>query len=207
MRLEYVKSGKQLKPFIPEQRMTEDDISIPIRSIEDFIPGVSQTGPREWLNHRTGERLDIDDVIMDFGEYLPGQQGKVIEYPDWIKELSQTIQVRFIDVDRLTGPPAYRTANVRVYSGPSDDAPKRTVRRYSENLGRMVEQTLAEYGALAQSLDRTFPVRLVGQPNTSTPSVSDLACKLAEVEKKRYRVVEAGFMGQEENRRIESGRD
>ena len=202
VRLEYANSGKQLDPFIPEQRVTEDDISIPMRSIEDFIPGVSQIGAREWINHRTGERLDLDDVIMDFSEYLPGEQGRVLELPDWLKELSQTIQVRFIDVDRLTGPPIYRTGAVRLYAGsnmgPNDDTPKRTVRRYSENLGRMVEQTLAEYAALSQSLDRTFPARLVGQPNTSTPSGNALACKLTEVEEKRFRVVEAGFMGQEE---------
>ena len=61
----------------------------------------------------------------------------------------------------------------------------------------MVRRTLTEYATLSQSLDRTFPARLVAEPTNPALSAEQLMQQLTEVEERRSRIVEAGLLGQE----------
>ena len=61
----------------------------------------------------------------------------------------------------------------------------------------MIQKKLTEYATLSQSLDRTFPARLVEEPNNPTLTLEELRRKLQEVEEKRSRIVAAGLMVEE----------
>lgn len=62
--------------------------------IDDFIPGLDRVGSEKWLYTPTKEIMDLEDIYERFGEYLPKQFQK--EYPDWLKKIIDSINVRFI---------------------------------------------------------------------------------------------------------------
>jgi len=185
--------------FVPEAKINPKDIGVPIGSIEDIIPALDQIGPAEWRDRRSGETLSLDDVLDRFGHEIPlaDGDGALSALPKWLQEIRKSIPVRFIDTERLTSSVAYSSRTARLYRHTPLPATARTVRRYSEELAERVRKTLTEYGSLAQSLDRTFPVRLVEEPARSDLAMDKLRADLAEVETKRSRLVDAGLIAQE----------
>lgn len=184
--------------FTPEAKINPRDIGIPIGAIEDIIPALDQIGSAEWRDRRSGETLSLEDVLDRFGHEIPLSDGEAFSsLPKWLQEIRRSIPVRFIDTERLMHTVPSSTKTGRLYRNLPPTVTARTVRRYSEELAERVRVTLTEYGSLAQSLDRTFPVRLVEEPARSDVAMEKLRKELAEVEAKRSRLVEAGLLAQE----------
>ena len=179
------------------------ELGFPVDAIEDIIPGLTQIGPRKWRDLRTGNVLALEDVVMLFGDELPQNIGDSSPAsPEWLQNIRKSIAVRFIDTERLTRPlprqgfPG-RRYGLRIAREYSEGYPKRTVRLYSEELAEHVQSILAKYGSLSQSLDRTFPVRLVGEHKGPDSSMETLRQELSEIEKKRSELMAAGILAQE----------
>ena len=196
LEIKYFTKEGSIEEYVPEERVSREDLPFPVSSLEDLVPDIDQIGPAEWVHRRTGDILDLDDVISDFGEHLPFQitPSKI---PPWLDEIRKSISVRFIGTERLIDPPTASSRELRHRRQSYRPIPKRTVTRYSEQLGEMVQQKLTEYATLSQLLDRTFPGRLVEGNTTPQLSVGDLQVKLQEVEAKRSRFAEAGLLGDE----------
>ena len=199
MELEYSTSTGDTESYAPNGQINEDDAPFPIHALEDRIPSLDRIGPSEWLNLPTGEVLDLDGVIAEYGEQFQsfGLPAPKFSIPDWLREVRKSIPVHFIGTERLTLSSNRLPRNARSRRHYSEALPERTVRRYSQQLGQMVRQTLTEYATLSQSLDRTFPVRLVEESTIPALSMDVLGEKLAEVEKKRSNIVEAGLLVEE----------
>ncbi|MCP4345123.1 MAG: AAA family ATPase [Desulfobacterales bacterium] len=73
------------------------------------------------------------------------------------------------------------------------------VKEYSEELAKTIQQKLAESAALSQSLDQTFPRRLVEQMGRSKMDYDELQHKLNELEEKRSRLIEVGLVDKQED--------
>ncbi len=73
------------------------------------------------------------------------------------------------------------------------------VKEYSEELAKTIQQKLAESAALSQSLDQTFPRRLMEQMGRSKMNYDELQHKLNELEEKRSRLIEAGLVDKQED--------
>jgi predicted ATP-binding protein involved in virulence len=73
------------------------------------------------------------------------------------------------------------------------------VTTYSEELASEIKSTLAKYAELSQSLDRTFPGRLVGQSAYDTLSKEALTEKLKGFERKRAQLAAAGLLDQSQD--------
>ncbi len=58
-----------------------------------------------------------------------------------------------------------------------------------------IRTTLTRYAELSQSLDRSFPVRLVRQSNSEGLTQEEIKERLAEFEAKRERLTEFRFVG------------
>jgi hypothetical protein len=67
---------------------------------------------------------------------------------------------------------------------------------YSEELGAIIQHAITEYATLSQSLDRTFPARVVTYQFPS--SVPKLQEELRSIEAKRARLVEGGLLEKDE---------
>ena len=185
------------EPYEPEPLSRVQEVSFPLSAIEDIVPGLERYGRSEWRNVHTGEDLDFDDVVAIYGDVLPFDVDSLEErFPSWLRNIRASLPVRFIDTERLTDLSTY-SRPLRNRSSYSRRAPKRTVRLYSERLASKVQQTLTEYATLSQSLDRSFPARLVKSPAKKPLSKDQLTEALAQVEQRRSEIVEAGLLPQE----------
>lgn len=196
-RLSCITPAGALDPYIPEPVNTAQGVSFPLGIIEDIIPGLEQIGASEWRNVHTDDLLDLDDVIETYEDVLPFSVEKhERKIPLWLEEIRTSLPVRFIDTERLTDLPTYgRRLGTR--SSYSYIAPERTVRLYSKELAGKIQKTLTQYATLSQSLDRSFPARLVEEPAGEPPSKEQLAQNLARVDKRRSKIIEAGLLPQE----------
>ena len=178
------------------RRVSADSLSIPFAAIEDVIPVLNQVGRREWRNVETGRVLDLDDVLaLHEDELMPFLAPGAPAVPEWLQKLRSSVGVRFIDTERLTA----ATNSRRSRRGVREDTPKRTVRRYSEELAGRVSRSNEKYLALSQTLDRTFPARLVADNSDLNGSMAELRSQLNSLEKKRSRLEHAGLLAGEQS--------
>ena len=122
--------------------------------------------------------------------------------PEWLVELKSNIHVRLIESQRLLNILSDRFARLsdrfaRLY----DETPSRlsTVSAYSDELAELMQDKFTEYGTLSQSLDRTFPVRVVKQQPSPEITEEKLLSQLDELEKTRSRLIEVGLLDKDEN--------
>ena len=102
LKLEYSKSEALLESFtFEEAEISEEEMPFSINAIEEMIPVLDQIGPSEWRNLSTGEILDLDDVIAEYGEQLPFPLGISESNLAWLKDLRELIPVRLIGTERL----------------------------------------------------------------------------------------------------------
>jgi predicted ATP-binding protein involved in virulence len=74
-----------------------------------------------------------------------------------------------------------------------------TVSAYSEEIAKLIQVKLAEYGTTAQSLDRTFPVRVLQQESSPDLTDKQLLDRLEELEKTRSRLIDVGLLDKGED--------
>ena len=171
-------------------------LGLPISLIEDVVPVLDQIGAERWRHSETGEHLTLTDVLEQFGDELsPDDDSYSFVFPKWLREVTSMVAVRLIDTERLTsshGPVNRPTRRRYISSGEMRTV--RTVSQYSRDLADKVRHSISKYGALAQSLDRSFPVRVVEEPMQSDFTIDRLRQELAAVEDTRSKLVEAGLL-------------
>ena len=199
LHLTYASSEQPATTYVPDPQNVPHELPFPLAIVDDVIPSLVRIGQSEWRDLHTGDILGIEDVLENHGDSLPfdsEQPPHRPAIPSWLKELRDSMPVRFIDTERLTDFAAYNRAQRRRRSF-SRTLPERTIRRYSEDLARMVQSTLTDYATLSQSLDQSFPARLVVEPTTQPPSIDELTDILESVETRRIQIVDAGLLVQE----------
>ncbi len=161
-----------------------EDLRLPLGAIDQIIPELEREGPEVWRHQKSGEFLSLEEVVDRFGEKLPVRWSDTA--PGWLDKVRHSVPVWFIQADRLQG--AGRALRSRHSRVPSTSA----VMQYSRELGVTIKQTLTDYAALSQSLDRTFPARMV---NYQEPMrIENLQAGLREINDKRARLVSAGLL-------------
>lgn len=184
--------GPGRKRFKPQATRPRDMRYFPASMIAELVPGLQRTGPREWLDVGTGQVLSRVDVLDRYGDSLPDvRRVRRQRTPEWLRNVQQAIDTHFVGTDRLLA----RRGSARARR--AEPQVTQAVVRYSEELAQRIQQTLARSGALSQSLDRTFPSRLVSRLSDGTqPQLAEdrLRRELAQLEEKRKRLTEAGLI-------------
>lgn len=183
-----------LRPGKKKQRYTVKPIDIgevfSSFKVEHMIPELEKIDENTWVHFPTQEKLTSEEVMNLFSDRLP-QKRK--DEPAWLKNTLGSINICFIKTQRLLS---------ISYSQPVETERKTSVMpsvvSYSEELARLMQQKLAEYAALSQSLDRTFPSRMLKNGEHPETSVEDLKKELKELEQKRKCLIDAGFIDTEE---------
>jgi len=189
------KNGEKLHSFHPEKILSEDaKHELPLSYIDEIIPELHRVNPRKWINLHTHSTLDLTDILIEYSDHFRTFPiDEVLQIPIWFQDLKSSVNVRFIDTERLTQVDSRSLKRRRRY------APLRTVNHYSEHLANYIKDKTANYGTLSQSLDRTFPVRLVENRTESDLSVDSLSEELAEIEEKRVKLENAGLFAIEQS--------
>lgn len=192
--IDFYELGKDKVSFPLKALRNSVDLAFPSSLLSEMIPDLRQIGSKMWQYRPTGETLSLDDVIDRFEDVLPLKSNLKGE-PDYIRELKNNIHVRLIESQRLLNFDPSRFS--QGYSGTSVMLP--TVSAYSEEIAQSIQSKLSEYGATAQSLDRTFPVRVVQQKPSPEVTDEQLRHQLNELEETRSRLVEVGLLDKDEN--------
>jgi predicted ATP-binding protein involved in virulence len=192
---DFYELGKEKVSFPLRATKNTPDLDFPVDILDDIIPELRRVGSKMWRYLPTGEMLSLNDVIDRFEEEVLPLKAKLREEPEWLEKLKNDIHVRLIESQRLLNfvPSRYS----RLYSGTPSMLP--TVSAYSEEIAQLIQSKLAEYGTTSQSLDRTFPVRVVQQQPSPEVTDEQLRHQLNELEETRSRLIEVGLLDKEEN--------
>ena len=113
--------------------------------------------------------------------------------PEWYKTIRNLIQVYFIQTQRLLLESPERK-DIRL--SPFTD----TISQHSRELTQIIAEKLAEFASISQTLDRTFPKRLVeNQFNPKEFSIDQLKNKLSQLEQKRIELKAVGLIEKTED--------
>ncbi|NCR52516.1 MAG: AAA family ATPase [Microcystis aeruginosa L211-07] len=187
----FTSSDQKEEPTFSPDSPDGKTISFPLGMIDNFIPDLDRVGSETWLYTPTKEILYLEDIYERFGEYLPKQSQE--EYPDWLKKIIDSINVRFIESQRLLDI-ANSAKNGRTIRRPMT---LYSVASYSEDLAENIQTKLAEYGQLSQTLDRTFPARVVQKKASLTDD--QLREKIDQLERERNQLISAGLLKKDED--------
>jgi predicted ATPase len=191
----------------PNPEEMEGHYGIP--PFEQFISGISRESRHTWRYLPTNEELYFEDVIDRFSEQMPAGMFKMIEKPnlEWLHHIQKSVKVRFIESQRLLRFPkgnVHRRTHEYTESTPAMEL---SVAVHANDLAKAIQGKLAEYATLSQSLDRTFPGRLVEHMQAATvlptDSIAQLREKLSKLEEKRTRLQEAGLLDKQEDLRFQ----
>lgn len=169
-------------------------MQFPLDALGHFIPELGRIGPSTWIYYPTQETLSMDEVLDRFADRLPAEMRPRETQPDWLAQIRANVNIKFIETQRLL---AYaKGRRVREFDTGTSMIP--AVRNYSEELADMIQAKLAEYATLSQSLDRSFPARLVKNAGNVSRSIDELRMDLNALEDKRERLEVAGLLDKEE---------
>lgn len=106
----------------------------------------------------------------------------------FIKELSRTIDIHFIETERLRR---------KIYLGiEHEEREYLSVMVLAEELANRIENVQAENAEIASALERKFPKRLMQRQRSQEPSLTatEIEKKLAELETERARLIRLGIL-------------
>ena len=175
-----------------------EEYGIETHTIEAVLPFLDRVGPEAWVNLRTGEVLSFNDLIdANWNELVRHYPELSLLNPDWLHNIRSSIPVHFIDTERLVTDTYNQRHHQYVRFARPMPEPRqlnRTVTRYSHDLQELINETATKYGNLSQSLDRTFPARLVHEPEIDKSDEEHLKQELIDIENKRELLTKAGLL-------------
>ena len=145
-----------------------------------------QIGPDEWLDRRTEEVLQFDDVMQRYGSDLPDEFRVDDDPPPWLQEIQQSTPVHFIETQRLL--------RIRSATRGRSEQETTTVNQCARALAVRINDSLATSATLSQTLERSFPTRLISGAGTGPLNEEDIRSKLKALDQKRSRLVDAGLL-------------
>jgi predicted ATP-binding protein involved in virulence len=173
------------------------DIGFPVGVLDDVVPGLERIDTRKWVYLPTEEVLSLEEVCERFEDFLPAKLRVSYSHnePEWLKDIKNAIHIRLIESQRLLNLVPSRSS--RTYRG--TPSMLSTVSAYSDELAKLMQDKFKEYGTTSQSLDRTFPVRVVKQQPSADVTDEQLRHQLNELEETRSRLIEVGLLDKDEN--------
>ncbi len=172
-------------------------MQFPLDMIEHAVPDLQQLNEEWWVYTPTGKTLDLDDVLNRFGDEIEDRLGIRVKrepQPAWFVSLQKSLDVHFIRTNRLERAELDNGRSTRA----KRQASMQVVARYSRELADLIRETLAQYAEISQSLDRSFPRRLVASEMSRDLSMEKIRDDLALLEQKRKELTEAGLLDKEE---------
>jgi predicted ATP-binding protein involved in virulence len=198
--ISYSRQGREVGRF--ETSQPELLENFPMSALDDMLPTLRRVAPDAWYDVETGRHLTLEDILDEYGEQLPFPFPDPAQAADWYTRLRSSVGLHLIDTERLRASrQVERRRGVRRGRPPVELA----VMRYASELAEMIRSKLAESAALSQSLDRTFPARLVQHGLNKRIADEDIQKRLAALEEKRSRLKATGLLEKDEDMNFQIG--
>ena len=156
---------------------------------EIYLPFLSRIGPSRWIHDHTWQILGSQDIIEQYSDRLPEHvlAGLSIKLSPALSSLVEAIDCHLIETQRLL-------------ILPDEDARRGTstlaIARKAQTLKNYIARELTAYASLSQSLDRSFPRRVIAGA-TAVQGTDELKASLQELDELRRRLMEAGILATE----------
>jgi ABC-type transport system involved in cytochrome c biogenesis ATPase subunit len=207
-KLEFRLSGRGRRPDNHVEKEVPEDFRaarrvLPFHAMDDLVPSLERIGARQWLDRRTGEVLDLEEVLMIYGDELPPEfQAAVVPRTQaWLKSHFDGFRVHFIQTQRLFA--------IQPVSGTQrryrESKHSTTVERYSDEMVGRIQDSLRQSGVIGASLDRTFPHRLLQTAPPSDATEERIRGRYEKQAEYRTRLMAAGLMDPEDPVELPSG--
>ena len=162
--------------------------------VERYLPFLSRVGINEWRHDHTGQRFDWQELIETYETDLPRSFTDRFykKLPGSISSLIDQFDCRLIETQRLLVLQGEETP----YYRPDHQSPSRlAISQKANELKEIISKQLSNYATLSQSLDRSFPRRVISSPGLLNPS--ELESRLAGLDEKRLELMLAGILDTE----------
>ena len=115
-----------------------------------------------WIDTRDGELLTSPEVISRYGNRVSQSSIERIRTPIWFQDFLNTANTHLIEAQRLFQyERGHRTRLRRRYRPYVPDGLVSTVVEYGHDFRTRLADTMADYGRQSQTLDQSFPQRLI----------------------------------------------
>lgn len=155
-------------------------------------------GDNAWVDLRDGERLTDAEVMVRFGRRRLGGPSPAGRDVQWLHEFLGAAESYFIEAQRLV--------RSRYFAGwrRRQEAPISRVVECSRDIKRRIDDTMADYGRQAQSLDQSFPQRLLQRDASSANlPVEEIRKRMSSLDRKTDELKEIGILDETPMRRFQ----
>ncbi|MGH6985382.1 MAG: AAA family ATPase [Caulobacteraceae bacterium] len=170
-----------------------DQSSPRVPRIDHFLPFLTRVGPSRWVHDYSGQNFSFQEVIENYSDQLPDSVINTINErpPPRLMRVIELIDCHLIETQRLLilgddDAPHFRRAPSTL-----------TISKKARTLREVIATELTAYAALSQSLDRSFPRRVIQE--TPVQPTDNLAAGLAELDRNRRKLMDAGILDTEED--------
>lgn len=197
--LTYDRQNQKILEWPTNLRIDPREFRIPLSFVERLIPQLERISATRWLDQTTGEIFSFDSIIQRWGDRFPSEFRNIKpSWPVWFEEFFKDISIRFIHAQRLlllnkVNDETSSRSRV-IIDTDRDTQVSEAVINYSSQLRDIIRQKLAESSTLTQSLDRSFPQRLIKTyKDRDVMSKEELIERLTKVEEKRQHLISVGL--------------
>ncbi len=161
--------------------------------MENLLPMFS-SGSDNWRHQTTREPQLNDEYYEKLRSVAGSLMNKEVKKSEiWYQKFYKQFDVQYVEAQRLL-----RSNSNPKHSNYSRKPMVESVAQYSDDIVNIIKTTLTQYASLSQSLDNTFPGRLLKNINKEKPADSlpddDLRTKFLELEKRRKNYIEVGIL-------------
>lgn len=180
-------TGNKIERWDPDT--AKEELVVAPTTLERYVPGLRRVGPRVFLTN-SNERIEYSEAIERFWHLVPAAARRGQHIPEWLSEIRSGVRCRLIETQRL----------MIQRADPPRSADRATstvlaVESYSDALAMSLNRTLAESATLSQSLDRTFPNRILAKMHRPPEfDEATIRLKLSQLEEKRARLAKVDLL-------------
>jgi len=175
------------------------DVLLLANRIESETSWLTRYGPDQYLDRRTEEVLTALEVVSNYREYLPDRLRRrgLFDEPEWMQNLQSRVGVHLIEAQRLLRFAPAKNRDHQRFAPGSQVQYVETVKDYAKDLEQRISETLTSYAKVSQSLDQSFPERLLKGTVWAGLPLEALKTRMQELEAKRQQLKRIGLIEQD----------
>ena len=158
---------------------------------ERYLP-VERVGADHWYDFRSQTTVSTDYIVRAYGDQLPKRFGSVGKMPEWLEEVTSSVDAHLIETQRLL---YLDQANSRGPRSNRESISSSVVEKDAADLSVRIRELLQNYADESQKLDQTFPERIVKHDVKQVSDEGSIRASLQELTNKRDDLVSVGLLG------------
>lgn len=192
--LQFSASLQEYEPYVWNRRGPVDSRRIALylsRAGYDFV----QISENNWVNRGNRKTYTTEALVSEFPGMLPFGAGRAISaIPSWLATISSAVKVHLVETQRLLDTDA-RLEEAEYGQLRRGHTPllASTVKNYARAVHRQITDNLTIYAKQSQTLDQSFPQRMLEQ-NLVGLEVTELKERMLALEDKRRELKRIGLI-------------